>query len=114
MFLIGTPHAHNAGYFRNDDRLAGGRLSEADVQTCNHCQRIIKLQEWKESGAWCSKCESPLCDDPVCQRRTHLYGCVPFFKRLERFVESQVKYQQHLKIAGLAPPEPPRSIITTG
>lgn len=115
MFVIGTPHARGAGYFRNDDRTAGGELAEADVQTCRHCQRIIKLQDWKRSGGWCSRCESPLCDDPACMQETALYGCVPFFKKLEQFVERQVKYQQHLRIAGLAPPEPPRSpIVTTG
>jgi hypothetical protein len=113
-FTIGTPHTHNAGYYRNDDTPAGGRLSEADVQTCKHCQRVIKMQEWKGSGGWCSKCQSPLCDDPVCAARTATYGCVPFLQRLEQFAESQVKFSQHLKIAGLAPPEPPRQLVLPG
>jgi hypothetical protein len=115
-FIIGTPHVHNSGYFRNDDRLSGGTLSEADIQTCTHCQRVIKMQDWRQDGAWCDKCSAPICgsDNPACAHQTALYGCVPFMKRLEQYIDSTVKFQQHLKIAGLDAPVPPQSLIITG
>jgi hypothetical protein len=81
-FIIGTPHAHNAGYYRNDDRCAGGKLSEADIQTCTHCQAIIKMQEWRENGAWCSRCNAPIC--LFCAKRALTFGCEPFVKKLEQ------------------------------
>jgi hypothetical protein len=80
--IIGTPHTHNAGYYRNDDRVAGGQLSEADIQTCTHCQAIIKMQEWRENGAWCSRCSAPIC--LFCGHRALTFGCEPFVKKLEQ------------------------------
>ena len=112
MFIIGTPHTHNAGYYRNDDRPGGGRLSEADIQTCPHCQTVIKMQEWRQAGGWCVKCDAPLCDNPFCVAETNLKGCVPFLKKLEQYVDATVKYDQYLKIAGLEPPVSPPSILT--
>lgn len=111
-FVIGTPHTHNSGYYKNDDRLSGGRLSEADVQSCTHCQAVIKMQEWRIEGAWCSKCSAPICVN--CGARAVVYGCEPFLAQLEKYFDSTIKYQQHLKIAGLEPPPVPQSLITSG
>ena len=103
--IIGTPHTHNAGYYRNDDRLSGGKLSEADVQTCTHCQAIIKMQEWRQEGAWCHKCSAPICSH--CGVRALTYGCEPFLEQLEKYLNSVIKFKQYLKIAGLEPPDSP-------
>ena len=103
-FVIGTPHTRNAGYYRNDDRVAGGRLAEADVRTCTHCQAVIKMQDWKQDGAWCGKCNAPICTH--CGARAEIYGCEPFMMQLERAMGLGHKYEQFRKLAGLDSPPP--------
>lgn len=75
MIIIGTPHARGSGYYRNDDRPSGGQLSEADVQTCPHCQAMIKLQEWASAPVqnFCNRCMKPTCDSPACVQDCHPY-----------------------------------------
>lgn len=109
-FIIGTPHAQGSGYYRNDDRCAGGQLSEADVRTCPHCQVIIMMQAWKDNGGFCKKCDAPIC--PVCADRALTYGCEPFLKRLDQFTDAVVKYQQYVKMAGLDESPPPVILVT--
>jgi hypothetical protein len=107
MIVIGTPHKHNAGYFVNDkDKKT---RQEADIQTCPHCQCVIKMQEWAKAPIqnFCMGCMQPTCDSPLCQ------PCVPFLKKLEMQREAVIKYEQFLKMAGLDPVNPP-SIITSG
>jgi hypothetical protein len=109
--LIGTPNRHNAGYCMNDDRNGGGVLSEADIQTCPHCQAVIKLS--KEQGDFCNKCMKPVC--PHCAARMDLYGCESFLRRLEHVIELSMRYKtvdEFLQEAGLVPPVPPQPIFT--
>jgi len=108
-FIVGTPHTHNSGYFRNDDRPGGGKLSEADIQTCSHCQAVIKLQEWKEDGGFCRGCMKPVC--AFCGDRMLLYGCEPYVKKLEQALGLADKYTQYVKISGLEPTSPPPQIF---
>lgn len=110
-FVIGTPHTHNAGYCKNDDRPSGGTLLEADVQTCPHCQGVILMQQWKLDGGWCSKCDAPLCNNPFCVAETARLGCVPFVKKIEKYLGSQEKFDKYLKMAGLEPPKPQQPLI---
>lgn len=112
-FLIGTPHTRNAGYFKNDDSLSGGQVTEADIQTCKHCQTIIKMAVWRQiQGGWCGKCRSPLCNNPECMAKTAMLGCVPFLQQLEQQVAQGEKFAKHLKDAGFIPSAPPRPLIT--
>lgn len=104
-FHIGTPHTKGAGYFINDKDLR--TRQEADVQTCSHCQAILKMQEWKKSGAWCGKCMKPLCLD--CGKRTQIFGCEPFLKKLEQYAEQQMRFA---KLAGDQPV--PSQVLITG
>ena len=108
MFTIGTPHTHNAGYFMNDDRLSGGKLAEADVQTCPHCQGVIKMQEWRASATqhFCTGCMKPTCDSKLCE------PCVPYLSTVDKQRNFQEKYQQYLKLAGLEPSATPQPLIT--
>ena len=108
-FRIGTPHTKNAGYFLNNKGLGAKDKDEADIQTCWHCQAIIKMQEWKDDGAFCRTCMKVICGP--CGDRMLTYGCEPFLKKLEQYTESQVKYAQHLKVAGLDPVTPPPPLI---
>lgn len=100
-FIIGTPHTHNAGYYRNDDRCGGGKLSEADIQTCTHCQAVIKMQEWRVDGAWCAKCSAPICTH--CGTRALTYGCEPFVKQLEAHLRILTKFDHYLQVAEPTP-----------
>lgn len=108
--LIGTPHLHHAGYLLNDDRNSGGKKTEADIQTCWHCQVVINMQEWKHDGAFCRGCMHPICGP--CGDQMLIYGCVPFIKKIEAFTDAVVKLQQHLKILGLEPVAPRSPLIT--
>lgn len=86
--IIGTPYTKGAGYFLNDKELR--TRQEADVRTCTHCQGVIKMQEWKDQGAWCGKCFAPICDK--CGERAAIHGCEPFMKKLEAFAKSQMRF----------------------
>jgi hypothetical protein len=110
-FIIGTPHTHGAGYFKNDDRTSGGKLAEADVQTCAHCQKIIKMQQWDADVGWCRYECKPVCGP--CNKRMQTHGCEPFLKQIETHVETLVKLEQHLKIGGFAPTrkEGPQALV---
>lgn len=101
-FVIGTPHIDGAGYYRNDDRCSGGRLSEADIRTCPHCQKIIKMQEWKTAAVqnFCMKCMQPTCDNQAC-----VHDCIPYLQQVDMKHDAVVKYQAYLKMAGLDPKE---------
>jgi len=112
MLIIGTPHTRGAGYFRNDDRLSGGTLSEADIRTCTHCQKVIKMQEWREQGAFCHRCDAPICDQ--CGARAAVYGCEPFLKKIDQYLDATTKYAQCLKMAGLEVPDRLPPFITHG
>jgi len=109
-FRIGTPHARGAGYFINDQKLASRQ--EADIRTCTHCQSIIKMQEWRTDGAWCSKCNAPICSQPYCVAKTARYGCVPFVQEITAAANAAAKLEQFIKIAGLDSPDPQQPIVT--
>lgn len=98
-FIIGTPHTHNSGYYKNDDTASGGRKTEADIQTCSHCQAIIKMQDWKEDGGWCGRCMKPICGP--CADRMLTRGCEPFTKQIEEAMNRDYHRRQFRKFAGL-------------
>ena len=109
-FRIGTPYTRGAGYFLNDKDLASRQ--EADVQTCPHCQAVIKMQEWRDNGAFCGKCMKPIC--AKCGTRMLTFGCEPFIQKIEQFAEEQMRYQRFSKLAGLEPVAPQSIITGTG
>jgi len=88
MILIGTPHTKGAGYFVNNQDMRSRQ--EADIQTCAHCQAVIKMQEWRQKGAWCPQEHKPLC--LPCGKRAVTYGCEPFLKKLEAVFERQMRF----------------------
>lgn len=106
--LIGTPYTRGAGYFVNDRNLR--TRQEADVRTCSHCQAVILMQQWKDNGAWCGKCMSPIC--VRCGERAVIYGCEPFLKKIEQYAEQQMRFAKFLKEAGLDEPVAPQPLIT--
>lgn len=108
-FGIGTPYTKGAGYFVNDKALRSRQ--EADIRTCSHCQHVIKMQEWKLDGAWCSRCQAPICSEPSCVQQTALYGCVPFLKKIEHYAEAQMRFERFYKDAGLDKPTTPQAIL---
>jgi hypothetical protein len=100
-FVIGTPHTNGAGYLLNNQDLSIAKRQEADVRTCTHCQAVIKMQEWKDDGAWCSKCNAPVCAHGECAKKTELVGCVPYVKYIETIIESDVTKRQFRQMVGL-------------
>lgn len=104
--IIGTPYTKGAGYFLNDKELK--TRQEADVRTCTHCQRVIKMQEWKEDGAWCGKCFAPICK--ACGAEAQIHGCMPFMKKIEAYAEQQMRFERIFK--GEGTPVPPQPLFT--
>lgn len=100
-FIIGTPHTHNCGNLSGNTGGHSSRHFEADIKTCTHCQKVINLQTWKDNGAWCAKCNAPVCGDGPCAARTEREGCVPFIAQLEREFGMQGKLAAFMKLAGL-------------
>lgn len=91
MIIVGTPFTKGAGYFINDKELK--TRQEADVKTCTHCQKVIKMQEWKDKGAWCGKCFAPICDP--CGAKAEIHGCEPFVKKIEQYAEKLMRFQKY-------------------
>jgi hypothetical protein len=85
VIIIGTPHTRNSGYTINDQALS--TRQEADIQTCPHCQAVIKMQEWAKASVqnFCMKCMKPTCDHAACQ------DCVPFMLKIQRHIETQLR-----------------------
>ncbi len=81
--------AHGAGYLLNDNRASGQGKEEADILLCPHCQKVIKLAQWKAadgSNGWCSRCKAPCCGSGPCAAKFQKKGCLPFVKRIEHTV----------------------------
>lgn len=108
MIVIGTPHTRNSGYYQKTDPNNKKKEAEADIQTCPHCQAVIKMQEWAKASVqnFCLKCMAPTCTNGAC------HECMPFVQKIERFTDAIVKYKQFIKMAGLDPVNPPPLIIT--
>lgn len=100
-FLIGTPHVHNCGHLSFVEGGRDFRQQSFDIKTCTHCQRVIRLENWKHDGAWCSRCNAPVCADGPCAAATEKYGCLPFIARIEREFEIQGKLAAFRRLAGL-------------
>lgn len=104
VMIIGTPHTHNAGYLLRNQDLSLAKRQEADIQCCKHCQAVIKMQEWREDGAWCSKCQSPVCARGECAVKTEKFGCLPYIAYIERLIEDEVTLNQYRKMVGIDTP----------
>lgn len=91
-FSIGTPHIKGAGYLLNNKNLSPLQRQEADIQTCAHCQAVIKMQEWKTNGAWCQQEMKPLC--LKCGKRSQVFGCEPIMRKIEQVAEMQMRFQK--------------------
>ena len=70
------------GYLMNDNRASGGKLEEADVLTCTHCQKVLLNDDWKEDGGFCGQCMHPVCGK--CADLMLVTGCTPFVKKIEK------------------------------
>jgi hypothetical protein len=111
-FVIGTPHTRGAGYLLDNQNFSVSRRTEADIQTCPHCQAVINMQQWRDNGSWCSKCNAPTCADGTeCAKKTALVGCVPYFKFLETVVKTEYEKAQLRRLMGLEPEPPPQPFI---
>ena len=99
--IVLTPYTKGAGYFMDGKKLNVSQRKEADIQTCAHCQAIIKMQEWKEDGAWCGKEMKPICGP--CGTRALNFGCEPFLKKIEERATQSMRFDKHIKEYGNMP-----------
>lgn len=103
------------GYFINYRSGTQARAQEAAIDTCAHCGQVLYLHRiegkpyWPEDGAFCHAEMKRLCG--LCGDRALTFGCEPQLKQIENIANARIKYEQHLKIAGLEPPPSPRPLI---
>jgi hypothetical protein len=88
-FIIGTPHARGAGYYKSDNKASGGKLLESDFLTCAHCQKGMTTGAWQERGGWCGVEQKPMCD--TCTHRALTHGCEPFEAKIAKAVEASYR-----------------------
>lgn len=94
-FIIGTPHTKGAGYY---NAYGPGQKERDDVQTCPHCQQVLKMREWKVAPVqnFCNKCMKPTCSDAEC-----VQDCYPYVKRAEDQIAAIEKRLGFCRAAGL-------------
>ncbi len=92
-------YTDGAGYFVNDERVSGGRLSEDDVLGCAHCQKALKKKIWLNNGGYCSQCDQELCVE--CATKTMTEGCANFKRRVERAIADDYRREQNARILGI-------------
>lgn len=90
---------HGEGYLLNDNRASGGALHEDGLLGCKHCQGLIDKSKWKQDGAFCHVCFSPVCTH--CDRRRSQFGCEVFERTFAQAFEATVKGEQNRKILGV-------------
>jgi len=88
-----------AGYICIDERASGGKLREADIYVCTHCQAVIFVSQWKLDGGFCGLCSKPICGP--CADRMQTKGCEPFIKQIEQAVEDNYRRKQNARILGV-------------
>ena len=114
-FIIGTPHTKNAGHLIAQSGGYRSVTEECDIRTCTHCQKVLKMNLWKEDGGWCSKCNAPICGP--CADNMLLRGCEPWTKQIDQAFDQAVKLDQFRKLAGLDQPPAnyvPKLIVSSG
>lgn len=87
------------GYLLNDDRASGGALEEADIRTCPHCQKILKILKSQTEGDWCHRCGAPVCE--ACGLIQAFKGCTPFRKLIDEALDRQAKDRAYKQVLGL-------------
>ncbi len=96
-----------AGYLFNDNRSTGGKVEEADIIACPHCEKLISYQEWNKersqgggpTGGWCRQCAAPVCG--LCLDRMLVFGCEPFLRKIDQAVDDNYRRQQNRKVLGI-------------
>ena len=89
MIGVGTPHVRGAGYLEADQNLPPSQREKADVQSCAHCQAVIRMQQWAKGGAWCHKERKPLC--LACGKIALTRGCEPIAAKIDAYVERAMR-----------------------
>lgn len=87
------------GYVMNDNRASGGLLFEDDLLGCKHCQGLIDKSKWRQQGAFCHACDSPLCS--YCDQRQPQFGCEVFEKQISQAIENSYRKEQNAKVLGI-------------
>lgn len=87
------------GYIKNDDTASGGKVTEHDILTCAHCQKLILKSQWETKGGWCWKCGKHVCFG--CAEKTKVEGCLPWRKRIDTYLEEKARQRQLSRALGL-------------
>jgi hypothetical protein len=100
-----------AGYALIDNRASDwGNVVESDVLVCGGCQAVLYRHDtidhrgrvtagWAADGAWCHRCDKPLC--AACGAAPCPPECGGFEKRFRRLVEEQYRREQNARLFGI-------------
>lgn len=106
IISIGTPYTHQCG---NLDMWTGGennRHVQADMQTCTHCQKAINLQADRDKVSFCTHCQALVCLTGPCAEQTAQFGCIPYLKKVNLYLEQMIRRQALVRALGLDPGVP--------
>jgi hypothetical protein len=102
-----------AGYALIDNSASDwGNKIEADVLSCIRCQKILFRQHtidhlgrihlgWNDTGAWCHRCDAPLCFECAAPSNPCPAQCGGFRAELDRAIEANYHRTQNAKILGI-------------
>lgn len=86
------------GYYLNDNTCSGGKRIESDVFVCRHCQRTMLRADWAEEGAYCHRCDAPIC--ARCGAPNAI-GCKPIQQQIDEALAAQHRREQNAKLLGI-------------
>ena len=100
--IVRTTSVEGAGYLLIDNTASGGVKIEDDIFTCGHCEKVLRLSQWKEEGGFCGRCQSRICCNPAdpahsCAHRMDVYGCEVFKRQIDRILDDNHRRAQNLK-----------------
>ena len=98
---ISTKQSESPGALFNDNRTSGGKLDQADILCCAHCQCVLRWDQ-PEKRHLCRRGGHVICD--VCKADEMQNGCSPFTAFLDREREKLERRNQLSKAIGLNPP----------
>jgi hypothetical protein len=89
------------GYWMNDDRASGGKLSEDDTVGCGHCHAAMTKQTYLAEPVHCAHCGEKVGIMCGCADRLRTHGCEVFIRTIERTLDSNYRKVQNARILGI-------------
>lgn len=86
------------GYYLVDNTCSGGVRTEHDIINCRHCQRTVLKCDWAQEGAFCHRCNAPICASCGAD---NVLGCKPIQQQIDEALAAQHRRQQNARLLGI-------------